>query len=259
MYKYLSITANFNEMMVMMKSLPTNTVIFDRNGNIVDSNQSALDFLHVNTVDDYRIKRWGFLNNHSSLKKIVQELSLGRIIRNVSVELMTPEGKSIAVNFSACMLSGIRKVYIFQFFELPIYSNRHLNKKRNSIDLYDVNIINVNEVKSVSRMKIFADNAVRKSPHERFIDQSVVQQIVKQYPILLSSEAIICSLIVLGFSIKEISRIRCKLVANTYTSINKIVVKLQLKTREELFEKLTTEHTYSSVELELKSKYKCLV
>jgi len=257
MYKYLPITANINEMMVMMKSLPTNTIILDQNLKIVEINQSALDFLCVKMTGDYRVKRWGALNNQPTINRIIQELALGRIIRDISIKIMSPEGKSIIVNFSACMLSGTRKVFIFQFFELPFYFNGLSKKKQKNIDLYDANVIKLNEIKSVNGRKIFTDNILKCEPYERFVDQSVVQQIIKRYPILLSSEAIICSLIVLGFSIKEISGIRCKLVANTYTSINKIVMKLQLKTREELFDKLITEHEYSDVQLELRCK--CLI
>jgi len=60
MYKYLPIVENVREMMVMLKSLPTCTIVFDSNSKIVNINKAALDFLKINLIDDYRVKRWGY-------------------------------------------------------------------------------------------------------------------------------------------------------------------------------------------------------
>ena len=66
MYKFFSIDSNYKEMMVMLKSLPTNTIVVDRFGKIIDSNQLALKFLKIKSFDDYKLKRWTALNDFNS-------------------------------------------------------------------------------------------------------------------------------------------------------------------------------------------------
>jgi len=53
MYKYLSITENLQEMMVMLKSLPAYTLVFDKKGNLVDLNRPAQQLLKISNVQEF--------------------------------------------------------------------------------------------------------------------------------------------------------------------------------------------------------------
>lgn len=123
MYKYLQITTDLKEMMVMLKSLPVNTVVVDKKGKLVDINQPASDFLKIRGINDYRIKRWRVLNDNLNLQKIIHKLKKGEIILKSYYLLNCPNGDFISVNFSASMLNGSCDIFIFQFYEISAFSN----------------------------------------------------------------------------------------------------------------------------------------
>ena len=47
MYKYLTPIDDVKEVFVMMSLLPTGTILFDRNGELMDMNQLAFDLLLI--------------------------------------------------------------------------------------------------------------------------------------------------------------------------------------------------------------------
>jgi len=119
MYKYLPITSNIHEMMVMMNSLPVCTTVFDKNAQLIEINQSALNFLEIKTIDDFKTKRLRILNDCNYLLTIIQELRTGKIIQNKNYLLKYPDSNFAMISFSACMLSEFSDLFLFQFFELP--------------------------------------------------------------------------------------------------------------------------------------------
>ena len=118
MYKYLPITFNVQELMVMMKSLPVCTTIFDKNGRLIDFNQPSKNFLNIKMLGDFRTKRLTALNDYNYLLSIIHELKTGRIFKNKLYQVKYPDSNSVVVCFSACMLNGLSDIFMFQFFEL---------------------------------------------------------------------------------------------------------------------------------------------
>jgi DNA-binding CsgD family transcriptional regulator len=242
MYKYLSITTNTQEMMVMLKSLPVSTIVFDSNAKIVDINQPALEFLKIKSIEDYGIKRWEALNDRNYIHLIIQKLKSGKIVRDKNFLLKCPDRKIISINYSACVLSGVKPVFIFQFFVVsksifsPLehlnYTVHHANKNLNII------------CKGNSDIKqVFADHEVKQPIFKRYLNEEVIQTVSRKYPSLSSCEVVICGLIVLNMSTAEIAIVTEKKVASVYTAIYRLFKKLGVNSRRKLYLKLIDEYS----------------
>jgi len=241
MYKYLPLTENVQEMMVMLKSLPTCTIVFDSKSQVVDINKAALDFLKINSVDDFRIKRWGILNDCDNLKEIIQRLKTGKTIHNKSVTLRYPDYASASVSFSACMLNGARNIFIFQFFEISPYP--YLDYKSFIPQAYkNLNIID-KKPKNNDTQNLFIDNTFKKDTFQRYLDENKIQLLSNKYPNLLNNEIIICGLIGLNIHTAQITCIMCKSESWVRLLLTQIFKKLNIKSRKELYYRIIEDCT----------------
>lgn len=221
----------------MLKSLPASTIVFDRNANIVDINQPALDFLQAKSIHSFRLKRWGALNDCDCLRKIISELVKGRGLRDKIIQLNCPDAGFITVNISASMLAGLSKIFIFQFFELPISQNSYQDSQNDTSYRFLPDMNNVTENKQHRDAKyLFGDNIIKRPGLEYLLDENIIELFESKSPLLTRTDAIICAQLYAGVSILEISRITNKSVSTVHRSLTEITKKLKLNSRRELYQ-----------------------
>lgn len=232
-------------MMIMLKSLPTCTIVLDRNCKIAEINQSGLDFLNVRSKDDYRVKRIGVLNDLNYIKKIIIELTSGRIVRDKTHFVICGNGQFRVVNFSACMIEGSSKMFVFQFFELSTFPNSYTEFQSNIAYRYTRNVQLINKSKKYSSVKNLVDGSGKKTAYRCYLSDSTIQLFARKYSGLTHNEVVICTLIVSNLSINEISKTTNKLKGNIQGSIYRIMNKFQVESRQDLYERLKLELPHS--------------
>lgn len=239
MYKYLRITSNLDEMMVMLKSLPTNTVIVDKKGKIVDINQPALNFLSVRALDDFKIKRWGVVNESNYLLNTICELNTGRVIREKTYSLKIPDGGFVNVKFSAGMLNGSRSLFIFQFTEISMidYHASECYWPANNQLSQDQYIVDRHKSDRVKR-KLLLSQELRESIFHTYLDKESIKLLANKYPDLSELEAIICGLFLLNLTIVEISAITCKSPNSIRGMLRQLLYRFEVNSRKKLYLKL---------------------
>lgn len=244
MFKYLLLSATLREMMVMLTSLPTCTVAFDRNAKLVEINQSALSFFKIKSVDDFKLKRWRVLNDYIYIQRIIKQLNTGAVVKDVICVVKTPEHASVIINFSACMLNGPSKVFLFQFFEFSDSSSRLIKQNDNISQLsnfYLSRICNLEESVGVLNLSLFNKKKLEQDCQN--IDENkvllVFESILSKYPYLSNMETFICVLIALGISTNEIAVITQKKINQIYAIIYKLIRIDDFKSRKELSARLT--------------------
>jgi len=126
MYKYLPIAQNVQEMMVMLKSLPAYTLVFDYRSNLVDINEPAKHFFKVGTVLEFNERRDEVFTTPDYVKKIILELKRGKTVRNARTLLIRTDNSLSIVEICACMISGKPDFYLFQLFEISPITNTSL-------------------------------------------------------------------------------------------------------------------------------------
>lgn len=126
MYKYIPITANLQEMMVMLKSLPAYTLVFDKRCNLVDMNRPAFELLKVNTVQEFNAKRDEVFPTRDYIKIIIHELKKGKTVRYAKTLIRYGDNGVVAVELCACMINGYDDLFLFQLFEISLTTNSNL-------------------------------------------------------------------------------------------------------------------------------------
>jgi DNA-binding CsgD family transcriptional regulator len=245
MFKYLSITTNLQEMMIMLKSLPTCTIVLDKKCKIVEINQSALVFLNVRSKDDYRVKRIGVLNDPTYMKKILNELIRGRVIRDKTHFVDCANGQFRVVNFSACMIEGLSKMFIFQFFELEIFPSSYTEFQNTTSHQSVPNDQLLKKGKQYRNVKKLFDDSGQKIAYHRYLSECTIQLFARKYSGLTHNEVIICTFLASNLSVDEISKITNKLASNVSGSIYRIIAKFQLESRQALYALLKHELPYN--------------
>ena len=231
------------EMMVMLKSLPVCTTIFDKNGALIDINQLAIDFLQIKTIDDYKTKRLRILNDCDYLVSIIHELKTGRIIRNKIYQLKYPDSNFSVINFSACMLNGTSDLFLFQFFELTATWDEVLpkHKHKGSKVLQRINKIQENKHK-LEIHKLFGDQAMKQQMFQNYLDEDKIDELSQKYPLLTYTELIVCGLIALKMSTDEIAMLTGRTINSIYVIKYRIFKKFDLNSCKELYQILITEY-----------------
>jgi len=242
MYKYLTITSNMQEMMVMLKSLPVCATVLNKNGQLIDINQPALDLLKIKAIEDYKTRRLKILNDYNYLLAIIQELKTGKIIRNKVYQLKYPDSDSVLISFSACMLNGLQNVFLFQFFELSSLSEipKPKQTQKGSKVLQNINLIQENRHKS-DMHELFVDQAIKNHMFKKYLDEDKIDILSRKYPFLMYPELIICGLIALRLSTDEIATLTGKSLNSIYVLKNKIFKKFDLSSSKELSKMLLNE------------------
>lgn len=123
MYKYLPIAQNVQEMMIMLKSLPAYTLLFDYRSNLVDMNESAKHLFRVECVQEFNERKEQIFSTPDYIKTIVLELKRGKTVRNARTLFIHADNSISIVELCACMISGKPDYYLFQLFELSPITN----------------------------------------------------------------------------------------------------------------------------------------
>lgn len=235
MYKYFFIDENMSEMMVMLKSLPTCTIVLDRNAKLVDINQPALKFFTIRSIDDFRIKKWIVSNRNNLLHSFINELMKGATITNKLYRIQHPDYTYTNVNFSACMLDGLnKKLFIFQFFVLTTRDNRHLEYELNQGSMNKTNLTRNKE-------RLFIDNEIMAEILNLYVDDAKIQLFKKRYPFLSNTEIIICGLISLNMTVTDIAKLTKRDPNNVHFILYRLFKTFKLNSRKKLYLKLNGE------------------
>jgi hypothetical protein len=245
MFKYLPITSTLHEMMIMLNSLPTCTVVLDRDCNVVEINQLALEFLNIKAKCDYKLRRIGVINDLEYIKNILKKLATGRDIRDKSHFVICAGGQSKVVNFSACMIEGTTKMFIFQFYEVAIFpslftefQNAHAEQSIQKSYLID-------KKKGHRSVKRLFEDRGRNTAYRFYLQECTIQFFARKYSGLTNDEVLVCTLIAFNLSVNEISVITNKLGTNIRASIYRIMKKFNVQTQEDLYDRLILELPYS--------------
>jgi len=246
MYKYLPITSNMQEMMIMLKSLPVCTTIFDKDARLIDINQSAKNYLKIKAIDDYRTKRLKVLNDCNYLLSIIHELKTGRIITNKIYQVKYPDSNLSVISFSACMLNGINDVFLFQFFDLTASWDEVKPKHKNTglKALQKINMIQENKNKQEIH-KLFGDLAMKQQMFQNYLNEDKIDMLSRKYPLLTYTELIVCGLIALRMSTHEIALLTGKSMNSIYVFKYRIFKKFDLNSCKELYEMLIPEYQHA--------------
>jgi len=243
MYKYLTITSNMQEMMIMLKSLPVCTTIFDKDARLIDLNQSAINFLKINTIDDYKTKRLKVLNDCNYLLSIIQELKTGRIISNKIYQVKSPDSNLSVINFSACMLNGKSDFFLFQFFELSasIDADIPIHKNKGFKELQNLKMIQENNNKQEIH-KLFRDQSIKQQMFQNYLNEDRFDKLSRKYTFLSYKEIIVCGLIILKMTTHEIAI----MTGSSVNSINvikyRILKKFNLNSSKKLYQLLIPDY-----------------
>lgn len=118
MYKYLPITDNLQEIMIMLKSLPAHSLVFDKDCNLVEINESALKLLRLRNVQEFNDRKDDMFPTPSYVKSFILELKRGVTIRHVRTLLCHTDKNQVVVELCACMINGQHDLFLFQLFEI---------------------------------------------------------------------------------------------------------------------------------------------
>jgi len=118
MYKYLSLTGNLQEMMIMLKSLPAFSLIFDRKCNLVEINEPALKLLKIRSIEDFNNRKGEMFPKSDYIKTIIQDLKQGKTVRYEKTQIKYTDNSIGVIELCACMINGQKDLYLFQLFEI---------------------------------------------------------------------------------------------------------------------------------------------
>lgn len=118
MYKYLPITGNLQEMMIMLKSLPAFSLIFDKKSNLIEINEPALKLLKLNSIEDFNNRKDEMFPKSDYVRTIIQELKRGKTVRYEKTQIKYADNSIGVIELCACMINGHQDLYLFQLFEI---------------------------------------------------------------------------------------------------------------------------------------------
>jgi len=235
MYTYLTLIEDMKEMVVMLNSLPTCTIVFDSKARLLDMNKLASDFLGIKNREDYINRKLKIKTDYIYIQKLIEELKTGRTICNECLKFKRINKSEVYVGFSASMLYGPKSVFLFQFFEMPASTSTELqffiNSASRSIKTVQTNLdeLNMNLLNDVN-----IDAVVNAHPQQNI----AIQLLSTRYSNLTPNNQIICGLLVKGATIKEIAEVQNKTQNYIYGTIKQIMLKLEIKSRKELCRQL---------------------
>jgi DNA-binding CsgD family transcriptional regulator len=215
MYKYLPISENLQEMMVMLKSLPAHTLVFDAKSNLVDLNQPALKLLKIDNLDEFNGRQNEIFPTQDYIKIIIRELKKGNTVRHAKTVLRYPDNTQVIVELCGCMVNGCRDLFLFQLFEITLSTNADLG----SFISYNDNVSNPEAV--IPQSVIWATNpqnahisAQKRKPGERrsnrLAESCTIQLKSSKYRKLTKIEATIAKFAAINMSVSEIATITGK-------------------------------------------------
>jgi DNA-binding CsgD family transcriptional regulator len=242
MYKNITIVDGIDVMMIMLDSLPISSIVFDDDAKLIKINKPAQNLLSIKLIEDCFDKEEQFFPEINQLHDAIKLLRRGVDITEQRIILRGLDGVLIHAAFSACMLYGVKKVFLFQFYELLSTTELHL-KFLTNVAHYEVNTIlkKYNYVtKDVSNNiypKVFLGNSLE----SRLFTDITNQILQSRFPNLTHNEVVVCGLIASQMSIEEIAELTTRTPMNIRCVIYRIVRKLELKSTKALYEKMVAE------------------
>jgi DNA-binding CsgD family transcriptional regulator len=232
MYKYLSIVDDVLEMMIMLKSLPACTLVFDINMKLVDANQQALNKLKIQCIDDFSNKGCAMFIDPVLFKDLMLDMKRGKMVRSAKMLLKCADGSLILAEFSACMINAKCDLFIFQFFEVSqLNTEDSIFLRTNSFlaDIYSTYCkqdILIKKPESdpndtIEMMNVKDQKCVEKEQNQ--LKENITQLRVKKQRGLSEIEIVVSNLLETGLSVKEISDRINKSISTVYTITRRLV------------------------------------
>ena len=251
MYKYFSITESLEEMLVMLKSLPAYTLVFDRKGDLVEINEPALKFLKLKSVQAFNDKKDKILPTHDYIKTIICELKHGNTVRHAKTVLKYVDGSRTVVELCACMINGRQDLFIFQLFEIDSPADASLGSFM-SYRMEDKNPVDdlPHTVKWVTNTENVLVSTKRKKQREKRRTKHQVENFSMRsektkYRKLTKLETLINDLRIRNLSISQIAAMTGKTTLSIRTMLRRIEEKQKLNFQnKEILE--SVEHDYIS-------------
>lgn len=231
MYKTLSLFDNADEMLVMLNSLPLCSIVFDLNLKLVDVNFRAEKLLGIDNKKKYIENKMVLNIDYECLRELVNRLKNGFEIYQEKLSLRTINGKNIRVECYGNMLYGTKKVFLFQFHELPPAS------ATSSIYQETTRIESELEVPILKKKKSYPE--INKIARTLFLDllsegDTSVLQFSWEYQNLNQVEVVTSRLISIDKSVVEISNLLKTSPPAIYKILKNIRLKLNLDSNQEL-------------------------
>jgi len=232
MYKYLSIVDDVLEMMIMLKSLPACTLVFDINMKLVDVNQQALNKLKIECVDDFSNKGCAMFIDPGLFKHLMVDMKHGKMVRSGKMLLKCADGSLILAEFSACMINAKCDLFIFQFFEVSqlntedsifLRTNSFLANIYSTYCKQDILIKKPeSDPNDAIEMKNIQDQKCLEKEQNQ-LKENITQLRVKKQRGLSEIEIVVSNLLETGLSVKEISDRINKSISTVYTITRRLV------------------------------------
>jgi len=250
MYKYFSITESFEEMMVMLKSLPAYTLVFDRKSDLVEINEPALKLLKLETVQAFNDKKDEIFPTHDYIKTIIGELRHGNTVRHAKTVLKYVDGSYTVVELCACMINGRQDLYIFQLFEIDFPADVNLGsfmsyfmEDRNLAENLPHTVKWVPNTENVLVSSKKKQREIRRTKHQ--VENFSKRSEKTQYRKLTKLETLINDLRIRNLSIPQIAAMTNKTTLSIRTILRRIDEKQKLNFQnKEILE--SVEHDYIS-------------
>jgi len=116
MYNYSTLLDDLQEMLNILRSLSTSTIVFNKKAEIIDINKAASDFLKIEDIEDYTSQKLK-LEIDTKFNSIIERLINGETVYDEKFEFKCTDRSLVLVNLNASLFYGLKDVFIFQFSE----------------------------------------------------------------------------------------------------------------------------------------------
>jgi hypothetical protein len=252
MYKYLSIAENLKEMMLMLKSLPACTLVFDKRSNLVDLNKPALQLLRINNAQEFNAKRDEVFPTNDYIKTIIKELKKGNTVRHAKTLLKYANDGHTVVELCACMVNGLQELFVFQLFEISFSTNSDLGSFTSYADRNDMEDIAFHPVNWVTSSKktfvLTNKNKPKERRSERLVENNSMQLGKTKYRKLTNIEETVAKLAALNMSVLQIANATNKTTLSIRVIMRRVTEKEKLNIRKGLSPELNEYAHTSSID-----------
>lgn len=232
MYKYLPIADNLQEMMVMLKSLPAYTLVFDIRSNLVDMNQPAQQLFRVNNVQEFNKKRGDIFQTRDYIKMIIYELKKGNTIRDAKTLIKHDDESYTIIESCACMINGHKDLFLFQLFEISVSTSSDLGSftsySNNDTQDIDNNQINDSIKNTKDVIMLYKRSKMQDRLNKRRLENSPVLLEKFKHRELTEIESTVSSLLALNMSIQQIANLTNKKNATIRSIIRRVLEKRKM-------------------------------
>jgi len=233
MYKYLPIAENLQEMMVMLKSLPAYTLVFDIRSNLVDINQPALQLFRVNNVQEFNERRDNVFPTPDYIKMIIYELKKGNTIRDAKTLIKQDDDSYTIIELCACMINGRKDLFLFQLFEISLstafdlgYFTSYTSKfeaQQSDNKSIDTSVENIKDIFMSYKKNKLKDRLSKHRPEY----SSVILEEFKHRE-LTEIESTVSTLLALNMSVQQIANLTNKKNATIRSIIRRVLEKRKM-------------------------------